>query len=53
MKKLEDGYYDGIKTKLNIGDKIYLIGKIEENIYMDRSSIQINMKEYNLLKNRV
>lgn len=44
---------EDLKTKLNIGDKIYLIGKIEENIYMDRSSIQINMKEYNLLKNRV
>ena len=44
---------EDLKTKLNIGDKIYLIGKIEENIYMDRSTIQINMKEYNLLKNRV
>ncbi len=42
-----------IKTRLYPGDKIYLIGKIEENIYMDKSSIQINIREYNLLKNKI
>lgn len=42
-----------IKTKISTGDYIYLIGKIEENTYMDRTNLQINIKEYNLVKNRV
>ena len=41
------------RTKLNKGDEIYLLGILEENVYMGRSSIQINMKEINLINNKI
>ncbi len=44
---------DNANTKISKGDNIYLIGKLEENVYMGRSSIQIMVKEFNLLKNKI
>lgn len=41
------------KANLKVGDFLYIIGKLEENIFMNKSSIQLNIKEFNLLKNKV
>lgn len=40
-------------TRLKHGDKIFLIGKLEENIYLGMSSIQIMIKDFNKTKNKV
>ena len=44
---------ENLKTKLFTGDHVFIIGKLEENVYMNRSSIQVYIKEYNLLKNKI
>lgn len=44
---------DNLATKLESGDHIYLMGKLEENIYMGKSNIQINITDFNLLQNKV
>ena len=44
---------DNINTKLNPGDEIYVIGKLEENIYMNKSSIQIVIKDFNKVQNKI
>lgn len=41
------------KNMLKPGDKIFLIGKVEENIYMGNSSLQIIIKDFNKVQNRV
>lgn len=41
------------KTKIQRGDIVHVLGQIEENIYMGKSSLQLHIIDYNKVENKI